>query len=396
MHKIYFLRLSLFLFAISLFAVAARADYPQPGSFDGYYAFHAGEFSLDDSAYAEYFTPDFVFQIQTFFGTDDEGNEFVSSTIANSFLYPGLNLSSEYDPLTGRYDIRILTIKPFGSTYLGIAPVDGGWKGMSALTGNFLSLQIGEDGSISIPDFDIITFSGVSQTGTVASYSDITVTPTDAPEVEGPEWRSFEGVYPLTGTKFEYPDGDLRNPVATEFSFNLVINANNQITSIAGYTLSREEIEVNLRNRGVVSGNSLVFEAAPFLGVKWEMTGVTEETQGFMEAWLLGGPDANGYNQLSERNKVVFTLEDDGSYYLEPFTLWWRHQVVNENENNETVFDLIFKWEQDLTSGVDAVVSGDEAEVPLRWFNLQGVEVSRPVPGQIYIEVGRTSRVVRF
>lgn len=46
-------------------------------------------------------------------------------------------------------------------------------------------------------------------------------------------------------------------------------------------------------------------------------------------------------------------------------------------------------------NGVDAVDAGTDA--PARWFNLQGVEVAEPVPGQILIEVrGDKSRKVQF
>ena len=45
-------------------------------------------------------------------------------------------------------------------------------------------------------------------------------------------------------------------------------------------------------------------------------------------------------------------------------------------------------------NGVDAVDAGTDA--PARWFNLQGVEVAEPVPGQILIEVRGDKRAVRF
>lgn len=361
--------------ALMLTGIAgAYAAYPTAADLAGNYEFKS-TFTLNNDTYADIFTGDFDFKIEA--AETTEG----TSLMAVNFLYTDTRLNLEYDETTGQLSVRVLTIRPI-SDYLGIAPVQGGWQGMSALTGNLLKWQVSESGEISIPDFDLVTFSGTTATGTVASYSDITVTKgaDDEPETPGEE-KSFAGTYPMTGTKYVYDD--YKNLVEkSAFDFDLVINDNNQFVSMGGYTLDAENISYN-RNKGVVKGNTLVLYTSPMNGFIWVYK---EEST---DATLIGGPLINDWSQDAQ---VVFTLNDDGTYELSPFTIWFRERKEVENEEGELnymiVYSLIYKWDdtpyESSPSGVETVAA--DAEAPVRYYNLQGVEVVNPANG-IYIKV---------
>lgn len=357
---------------------AANAAYPAPYGFDGYYSFIAADCDIDPE-YAGVLSSEFEFFITTGEGVDVKTQEVYYFYQVKDFLMAGSVFNASYDEETGVLALMSNTLQiGESSIYLGLAPADGGWTGLGSLNGNMLKFQVGEDGSVTIPPFSLITFEGATQTGVVASYADITVKSTQAPEPEEPgEIKNFEGTYPVVGLKYEYPDGVDAEPVISEFNFDVVINSNNQITSIAGYTLDEEEI-ANGRNEGVAVGDELVLEAAMFNGVKWEMVGQTDEEPGFMESLLFGGPDIYEWDQLSPTNRLVFTLSDDGTYSLSTFTLWYRHQIENASGNNEIVRDLVFKWEETEPGHVEAGVAGIEAadNAPEVIYNLQGVRVN--------------------
>ena len=312
--------------------VEEPASYPAPGEFDGNYIYECADFTLEDESYASTFKANVPFTIA-----------YISNNLnVQNFL--GLaSVGTDYNQETGIITLNTNYWRD-GTTWIGIAPVEGGgWKGLS---GNKMQIKVGEDKSITIPDFDIVTFNGATVLSTIAKYRSGTVKEDDGTGGDEEEEKSFAGTYALVGTKYEYPAGTSGEAIESALNFNLVINDNNQITSIAGYTLSDEEISNN-RNKGIAEGDQLVLEASFSAGVMWQQStlGSGDNATNFTESWLLGGPDITGWDQSSADNKVVFTLDEDGNYSLAPFTLWHRYQKINESENTEWVYDLVFKWD---------------------------------------------------
>ena len=411
MKKIY--ALAALVLGLSLSSPEASAAAPSPGDFDGHYLFQS-DMSLAPTAKDDYLTSDFVFGIETTVSNPGTDNE-ISTIIITDFFYEGNRFSTDYDQETGRLYINVLYFRSLlkASQYIGIAPVDGGWNGFSALTGNRLYLQIEENGTITIPDFDLITFNGATKTGLIAEYRNITVEPTTVDPV-GPEpVKSFEGRYYFTGKKSVYSNctaslGHDCHPVlegTSDFDFDLVINEKNQIISIANYTLTADQQNVN-RNQGEVKGNTLVFTTSSSLGVEWAY--LEEST----EVLLIG----NGYiGNWIQDTQIVFTLNDDGSYALTPFTIWKRtiEEIQGSDPdgqmgggdapmNQQRQFTLQFKWEGQGANGGDNPDSSvgsleiDSSANAAVYYNLQGIRVDNPTNG-IFIRVqdGKTSKIIR-
>ena len=333
-------------------------EYPAAGDFDGTYKFAAADFTLGDNAYSGYFTQDFEFEIKTTFQTNTATQEVTPNIMVNNFLYDGLNGNSEYDEETGVLTLKLVTLRPNGVNWLAIAPEEGGYTGMSASNANYLKIQIGENGSVSIPDFSVGPYSASGLTSKTASWSNITVTKADGEGPGGGEEPAskFAGTYALKGTKYEYPNGVKEAPVTSEFNFDLVITDDNRIAEMAGYKVDPELLN-GLRNLGTVKGNTLTWEADTYLGLKWEMVGADNDgdsgATGFQEAYLLSGTNLNEWSQIATSgNTFTFTLNDDGTYSLSPFTLWYRHQDTS-GENAVTVFDLQFMWNDTPYEGGD-------------------------------------------
>lgn len=366
----------------------ASAAYPEAGSFDGAYKYTSGEFTLKDAAYSQYLSGEIIFEIATSF------NQSGSQATVNVIDFLMENNGTDYDSSTGILTLNSVTFKPAGApANLGIAPLEGGWTGMAGLYANKMKWVIGEDGTITIPDFDIVTFSGSDVTAVIAEYRNGTVVPTEKAPEEKPDERIFAGTYPVSGTKYVYSKDEPTQE--TEFDFDLIINENNQVISIGGYNLTAQQIREG-RNKGYAIGNQLILPAASNVGVKWEQVPSGDDSF-YMEAWLLGGPGTYGWDQLDDTNKVVFTLYDDGSYYLAPFTLWHRYQFINENKNAETAYELLFKWEGEAPGDLTGIEAADiRGEGEVKYYNLSGMELKNPVPGQMVIKVegGQASKLM--
>ena len=339
---------------------AEPVEYPASGQFDGHYKYSCADFTLLDETYANILKADVNFEVITTF---NQATGVGTSNILNFFV---VSNGTDYNKETGVLTLNTVYFKPDGAPEnLGIAPVDGGWTGMAGLYANKMKWQIEEDGTITIPDFDIVTFSGNTLKETIAQYRSGSVVATTGQGEDEGDTKSFAGTYSMKGTKYEYLDGTDAEPATSALNFDLVINEDNQVIAIGGYTLSDEDI-ANKRNVGVVEGNQLILEAAPFVGVKWQQVVTdTENSTSYTEAWLLGGPNIKTWDQLDETNKIVFTLDEDGNYSLEPFTVWHRHQIVNEAENTETVFDLVYKWDDTVFSEFGNPEIEGEWNIPL-------------------------------
>ncbi|MCH5220993.1 MAG: hypothetical protein J1F05_01510 [Muribaculaceae bacterium] len=329
-------------YLVSCEVIPVPANYPTIEELAGLYKFTAEEYTLNYDAYAQYFPKTFVFEIEV------KGGQ----AVLVNWLYKDNRANIDYEQEIGELTNKQLVWKPNGVDWRAIAPVDGGYQGMSAITGNPLRLKVAEDGTITIPDFEIGPYqTNPTQLASVTvHYGNITVEPASAEDLD-PE-VDFTGSYELKGTKYVYTNG-ITEPEKSALDFTLVINENKQITSIGGYTLSDEEININKRNEGIVDGNQFILEASFRNGVLFQtQEPVGGEETGRQESWLLGGPNINEWDQLDDTNKVVFTLED-GTYKLEPFTIWHSYWVAQGEGSDATVsrvFELVFKWDDTVYS----------------------------------------------
>lgn len=140
--------------------------------------------------------PEFLFTISL-----DQGKPVVSH-----FIYGGFSLGntrqgqSTYDPQTGvlTFDWSIL----YDGAYIqaGIAP-GGEWGGISAGATKGLTLQFHEDGSITIPMFQLVKYDAAKVDGVYAEYSGNKAVPVgDDGEPEGPIVSNpdIEGIWQFT------------------------------------------------------------------------------------------------------------------------------------------------------------------------------------------------------
>lgn len=340
-----FLKPGIALGAICLISGNANAEtYPSiEDLLQNKYQVVVGEFQLNDDTYEDFFKAEFDF---TLTGTDD-------SPILNGFLYSTNRINCEYDPQTGIFTDKQLTLKPTGTSWLAISPSPEGFNGnITALKGNLLKFQIDEEGDITIPDFEIGTYTAnqAGLTKVIASYKDIKVTILGKDYSESEPQKDFSGTYSFTGTKYDFTgEGD---PVISALDFNLVISytdtpivkgQQNQLVEIAGYKLSEEDIQYkNLLY--TIEDNTITYEAAPNNGVLWETVDDIDENS-YTSGYLFGSESTKEWIQGSPT--IVFTKNDDGSYSLKPFTIWHRYPVESGNPENKTIeykVDLVFLW----------------------------------------------------
>lgn len=229
--------------------VAAAADFPAAGEFDGTYSFQANTFHFNEeynhfstaltpeTDYSPYFKADFNFEIKT------EGGQVIiydfpyKGIIRGSWINPVQGIPTTYDRETGTLTLQVLSMQPDpNGIYFGLAP-GGEWKGISMSTGNLLKIQIGENGTINIPDFDVITYSGANVTATVANYSDITVTdgnddgeggkPGDENDpVDGNDYSFLEGVWTFPDLWSVVSNSLIRNDEKEPPTYNAVVTGN--------------------------------------------------------------------------------------------------------------------------------------------------------------------------
>lgn len=372
---------------IVLSAVNTAYAYPSATDLDGTYNFSA-TLTLENESYGEYLFDNYDFTITT-----DKG-----VTIISDFIIPAIYTS--YDETAG-----ILTLTTnygkIGSGYLGFADADASWTGMGTMYGTLLDWQIGEDGSITIPDFTIVDYSSYNSDKTVtvvARYSDCSVTPSERKDDDNPgdgESITFEGRYAfdVTQTEFFYTENDNGEKILSEtkvtpnYTLNFAINEYNQIWAFDGYSLSDEQINT-IRNRGIIGENSFKIDMDTYNGVEWIYVSGEEYTT--PEAKLFGSSSIEDW----EQGITAFTLtkNSDNTYSLTDFTLWQRTMEEIEDENGIAqpvrVLRPIKKWENICFSDFTAAIAGleIEADATPRYFNLQGAEVRNPSHG-LYIRV---------
>lgn len=381
-------------FARTLLAAAVMASvgatsyaaYPEQGDFDGHYTF-AADVKLENQAYAPYVKGSFNFAI----ATSDYG------TVITDFMVP--NIYTEYDSGTGELTLTTNYGK-FGYSNLGFADADATWTGMGTMYGSLLKWQIGEDGSISVPDFTLVDFSKYSTTGKVTVVARISGCEvginTDVPDDEpgDDEQELFEGRYVFTARQTTYnyvrdEDGQTTlDSEVVEDGYRLVfeINEYNQMHVFDEYALLRQHINT-LRNRGVTANGVYRLDTDTYNGVEWVYNTAVEDAAS-TDAKLFGGSGTD--NWIQGQTAVVLTRKDDGTFSLRPFTLWQRtmEDMVGAEDvvNRVRVLRPIRKWDniefESYSSA--AVVTADEDVAEPVYYNLQGVCVDNPGAG-IYI-----------
>ena len=195
---------------------SASAAYPKIGSFDGEYGFRANSFEFNEAYthyktttsdditdYSLYFKADFNFKLQT------QGSQVIvfdfpyPGVIRGSYINPVQGIPADYDQTTGELTLTVVTYQPDPiGVFFGLAP-GGVWTGLSSLSSTKLKFQIGEDGSINIPDFEIIRYNGNNKGETVASYANIEVGDPQSGE-DGPDPDKGD---PSDGNDYSYMAG---------------------------------------------------------------------------------------------------------------------------------------------------------------------------------------------
>lgn len=75
--------------------------------------------------------------------------------------------------------------------------------------------------------------------------------------------------------------------------------------------------------------------------------------------------------------KGTFTVPQTGTYHFGV------HGVSDKGKYY--LYFKSLKVVEDSTSGIGDAIADDNADAPVRWYNLQGIEVTDPSPGQVYI-----------
>lgn len=481
---------------------AAYAAYPAAGDFDGSYAFKAEQFTLNDEQYADIFQADFVFQIAT-----DKG-----AVKINDLMYTGQSFDCLYDEATGVLTLKTNVFQPiFSGTWMGFAPLDGGWQGMyTNSAANLLKLQIGENGSVSVPDFDVVTYYLTEVKATIAKYGNIQVTlddnggggsdpgagDDDGDDVPDGTYAYMEGVWSFDKI-YSFASGSLvKNDEGNSPIYNATVKGSTITFKDNGsdnYNMVAKIIDdTTLEFRFEAVGNPAIYTCyqCPFVGgitiANWLDSSTFDKDFTFravydLDSKTLTFPEGAGfrYGFFSSMGQLSFfeeaieiqskgvwsefkpqiiisnlnSLEVEANtvtVYMDVQTRWYDSEIVeyykiqfNERQVNPDVQadlpDIIHLVEATVADGVataslpdmeagsysfgvsliaysaddevyatsnmkdttiditgegsgnpeDSGVTGVEADVngPVRYFNLQGVEVANPTAGQILIKV---------
>lgn len=380
--------------ALALVGGCVQTSSAQSNDFDGHYEF-SSELTIENQSYRSLLKNSFEFEIEsTLYGV----------TISD-FIIP--SISAEYDDVTGELTLKT-NYGTLGRYNIGFADAEGTWTGMGTMKGTLLKWQIGDDGSISIPDFTLVDYSNYSKNQTVtviARYSNCAVTPTEASEDDEPKTdnsENFEGRYQFSVTQTEYvyePDSNgsmqLANTIVTNnYILEFEINEYNQIWRFEDYTFDSMYLNT-LRNRGNVSGKRFTLNVDTNNGVEWVYV-LSDESTGSTDAKLFGS--SNTRNWVQGQTAFTLTKNTNETFTLTSFSLWQRTmelvkgegQVNGEDVMNQTrVFRPIKLWSNikfmNQLSGIEEIESRENAAP--RYFNLQGIETPKPVSGHVYIKV---------
>ena len=321
-------------------------EYPAAGEFDGSYTYTCPNFKLNDQTYADVLKDTIEFKIST----SEQGSVSVAG-----FFFTSVN--ADYDQETGELTLNQVYFTPAGFSSLGIAPTDGGWKGFAGLYANKMKWQIGEDGSITVPDFDIVTYNGTTATATIAEYRSGVVTESEGDEPgtgedDKADYSNFVGDYVFKGTQTSYALAG--SPIPTEDSeienylLRFSINEYGQIVEFNGKKLSEDRIgEKSITNKGILSDDNTVFtlEIDTFNGIEWNYG--DEENAGAYTIYFGDGTKATSL----EQGDTAFTLtkNEDGTYSLTDLSWILKYSVGTDDGNSsQNYYNTMVIW-SDLT-----------------------------------------------
>lgn len=415
------------------------ASYPTIKEFSGKYELSA-ELTLEDRNYEGWVTESFIFAVSP---------GYTDSDLTLTDFLSNASLSGEYDSETGELRITTVTLRHGEQKYangklvedydyLGLSDKEGNWNGFSSLYSIKPVWQVEEDGNLSIPDFTLVDYADYNSTKEVkivASYSNVKVRAIN--DEEDPSiGANFYGTYDFIISKtteyiyekdFRTGKMELANTVITDNTpIRFTINEYDQMWTFGEYELPTEQLN-SLRNRGYVNGNQYIMETDIYNGLEW-MYYTDEETDGHTDAKLFG--NASGGAWMQGRTAFILNKNEDETFSLTNFSLYQRTMEDVEGEgsvdnstttNQERVYRMIKLWEDwkfvsyapEITPGATGSepTEPEEPEEPEkdetdesgitniedknrtpRYFNLQGVETSKPDKG-VFIKIANGKAV---
>lgn len=308
-----------------------KDSYPAAGEFDGWYTYTCSDFSLEDTSYD--FTKELTFQVVTNGPTVSVKGFFLES------------VNCEYDATTGELTLNSVYFRA-GTGYVGIAP-EGKWTGMAGATANKMVWKIDEDGNITIPPFDLVTFQTTTVLKTIAKYGTGTVTKTTEPEPEpepGLDFTGFVGKYTFHGTKTDYAiEGftgfETEDNTAENVDLTFEINQYGQISDFNGYKLDDNKVGNFLNNRGVVDGNVYTIEMETHNGIYWYYG--NEDSEGAYTE-LFGAP---GKTWVQGNPAFTLTKNDDGTFSLSDIAIVLKYSYDSDGDGtSENYFTTLTSW----------------------------------------------------
>lgn len=405
MNKLYSMLVSTAVFAVSVSVAPKVSAAPLPEKFNGNYKF-SSTLTVENKSYANQLKEEFVFEIAPSYD-----NSVLNDFISNAFI------AADYDEATGDITLTTNTVR-FGELpryqYLGMADADATWTGMGAVSTSLVKWHVDADGKISVPDFTLVDYSKYSSTGkvtVVARFNDCKIQSLNDDEEEvTPE--TFDGNYSFTGritdyiyeTSVDEKGSDVTVLVDTKITedapIKFTINEYNQIIRFNDdYEMEANQVNT-LRNRGYVKGMNYIMDVDTYNGIGW-IYDTSDEDAAKTEAYLFNNNRDNDWHQGS----VAFTMtkNDNDTYSLTPFTVWFR---TMENQmgygdvvNRVRVFRVVKKFENIKFVGFNETSSVENMETMqpdvVKYYNLQGVEVSNP-SGGIFIRMqgNKASKVI--
>ena len=190
---------------------------------------------------------------------------------------------------------------------------------------------------------------------------------TEIPEEPNP----LVGTHLLVGTMYNYTGRASEPIVSTNYSFNLTIDENGCVTSLAGYDTAGI-VEYGY-NQGEFGDDNWTIDTQFFYT---EFIGVNNATE-FM---VVGTGNTNAYTDG--------TLTFDGETFSD-FTLWTR---ANGAATPVLLFAFTDLSTKDIVTGVENVEINSNA--PVEFYNLQGVRVMNPENGIYIMRQGNKSQKV--
>lgn len=305
-----------------------QPSYPALSSLAGQYQFSSNiEFTDNATAALKNLLGEkFVFTINP--SSDKAGN-------ISDFLYSGNSSAMEYNQETGVLTYSNVYSNPAGVGNIYYAP-GGNYTGFSGDAANRLKFQVGFDGTLTLTDFSVGTCEKLSGPFTSsANYTNIVIKAMSAEDSE-----SFVGTFNVFGTTYSYENGVLDETSTGELT--LTINEKGQLVSLGDYQLPEQELEWNY-NQGKVKGNQWILDCSAYTGFDYEHD--TSDPEQTATNNMLFSNTSGSYNREYE---LILTKEEDGTYSLTPFTLWWKTETVVEQDNMKSVtrnYTLVCKWE---------------------------------------------------